>query len=303
MSEADTAQHNPTEGESEADSPRQPTPWGGIAGDWLKSFLIALMVFLVVRTFVVEAFKIPTSSMENTLLVGDFLLVNKAVYGGQIPGTNLTFGALREPERGDLVVFHPPHDPGRHYVKRVVGMPEDTLEMRDKGLYVNGIPLEEPYARHVDERGRHGASRHGVAIESSDRCAASGVPSDSRQLGAVGGARGPLFHARGQQGQQRGFALLGIRAAQSDPWSAVARVLLTSPYRRDEHALVRTGTVGSLRGAGPLTKTVGGATVREDSTGYRLRDFASVEILSGASAQRAKTHPRDLSFPADLRHG
>jgi signal peptidase I len=121
--------------------------------DWTKSLLVALAIFLVLRTFVVEAFKIPTSSMEGTLLVGDFLLVNKAVYGGRIPGTDLTFGALRQPERGDVVVFHPPHEPARHYVKRLVGMPSDTLEMRGKDLYVNGQPVPEPYAQHMDGRG------------------------------------------------------------------------------------------------------------------------------------------------------
>jgi signal peptidase I len=120
-------------------------PWGAIASDWLKTIVVALGIFLVVRAFVVEAFKIPTSSMENTLLVGDFLLVNKAVYGGAVPG--------KDPHRGDVVVFHPPHDPDRNYVKRVVGLPGDTLEMRGKGLLLNGLPFAEPYARHVDERG------------------------------------------------------------------------------------------------------------------------------------------------------
>lgn len=152
MNESDT-----TRGEPVDDQP--PYPGGRraalarVLGDWLKSIVIALAIFLVLRTFVVEAFNIPTSSMENTLLVGDFLLVNKAVYGGHIPGTRLSFGAFRDPERGDVVVFHPPHEPETHYVKRLVGLPNDTLEMRDKGLYINGRPVPEPYARHVDDRG------------------------------------------------------------------------------------------------------------------------------------------------------
>jgi len=124
-----------------------------IARDWAKSLVVALAIFLLVRTFVVEAFKIPTSSMENTLLVGDFLLVNKAVYGGHIPGTHLSFGSFREPRRGDVVVFHPPHEPERNFVKRLVGLPNDTLEMHDKTLFLNGVPVDEPYARHVDGRG------------------------------------------------------------------------------------------------------------------------------------------------------
>jgi signal peptidase I len=125
----------------------------GSFGDWARSILVALILFLVIRTSVVEAFKIPTSSMEGTLLVGDFLLVNKVVYGARIPGTDLVLPALSEPERGDVIVFHPPHEPEKNYVKRVVGVAADTLEMREKQLYLNGAPVHEPYARYVDGRG------------------------------------------------------------------------------------------------------------------------------------------------------
>ena len=152
MREADTTPDRTAESPWGASGVRRST-WGAIARDWLKSVLIALGIFLVVRSFVVEAFKIPTSSMENTLLVGDFLLVNKAAYGGHVPGTELALGSWHDPERGDVVVFHPPHEPHRNYVKRVVGIPGDTLEMRDKGLFLNGAHLEEAYARYVDERG------------------------------------------------------------------------------------------------------------------------------------------------------
>ena len=118
--------------------------------DWMKSLLIALLLFTVVRTFLVEAFRIPTRSMENTLLAGDFLLVNKAVYGAQVPGTHTRLPAFGEPRRGDVIVFTPPHEPDRHYVKRVLGLAGDTLAMIDKTLYVNGEPLSEPYARYTD---------------------------------------------------------------------------------------------------------------------------------------------------------
>jgi signal peptidase I len=118
-----------------------------------SSIVLAAVVFVVVRTFVVEAYRIPTGSMENTLLVGDFLLVNKAIYGTRVPGTDLELAAFREPALGDVVVFHPPHEPERNYVKRVVGVPNDTLEMRDKRLYRNGFRVDEPWARHDDGRG------------------------------------------------------------------------------------------------------------------------------------------------------
>jgi len=124
-----------------------------VAWEWSRSILIAFGLFLVLRTVGVEAFKIPTSSMESTLLVGDFLLVNKAVYGAHLPGTDLQLPALRQPTRGDIVVFHPPHEPRRNYVKRVVGIPGDTLEMRNKQLLLNGEEVDEPFAVYLDDRG------------------------------------------------------------------------------------------------------------------------------------------------------
>ena len=121
--------------------------WEGV-----KAVSTAIVLFLLIRTFLVEAFKIPTGSMENTLLVGDFLLVNKAVYGAEIPATHTRLPGITVPDRNDVIVFLPPHDPTKNYVKRVVGLPGDTLEMRDKILYVNGRAKLEPFARHVDPR-------------------------------------------------------------------------------------------------------------------------------------------------------
>lgn len=119
--------------------------------DWTKSIFIALVLFLFVRTFMVEAFQIPTASMENTLLVGDFLLVNKMVYGAEIPGTDLQFPAFDTPSRGEVVVFEPPpsaHQPPRtNYVKRIVGVGGDTLSMHDGRLSLNGVEIQEPYAK------------------------------------------------------------------------------------------------------------------------------------------------------------
>lgn len=120
---------------------------------WTRSIGVAAVLFLTVRAFGVEAFKIPTASMEGTLLVGDYLLVNKAVYGAEVPFVNLRLPPWREPDRGEVVVFHPPHDPLKHYVKRVVGIPGDTLEMRDKTLIVNGLPMQEEYVRYMDRSG------------------------------------------------------------------------------------------------------------------------------------------------------
>jgi signal peptidase I len=121
--------------------------------EWTKSIAVAFMLFLLIRTFLVEAFRIPTGSMENTLLVGDFLLVNKAVYGAQVPGTRVQLPAFDRPRRGDIVVFIPPHEPDKNYVKRLMGLPGDTLSMTDKILHLNGRPLAEPYAVHGDRHG------------------------------------------------------------------------------------------------------------------------------------------------------
>lgn len=119
--------------------------------EWTKSIFIALLLFLFVRTFMVEAFQIPTASMENTLLVGDFLLVNKMVYGAEIPGTDLQFPAFDEPSRGDVIVFEPPasanQPPRTNYVKRIVGVGGDVLSMRDGRLFVNDVEIEETYAK------------------------------------------------------------------------------------------------------------------------------------------------------------
>jgi signal peptidase I len=114
---------------------------------------LTLVLFLLIRAFALEAFTIPTSSMENTLLVGDFLLVNKALYGAEIPGTRVRLPAFRDPQRGEVVVFRPPHDPARNYVKRIVALPGDTVAMREKILHVNGVAQEEEYAIHRQARG------------------------------------------------------------------------------------------------------------------------------------------------------
>jgi signal peptidase I len=129
---------------------RGPPSSGRWAWEWTKSFIIAFGLFLIIRTFLVEAFRIPTGSMESTLLVGDFLLVNKAVYGARVPFARARIPAAAEPRRGDIVVFVPPHEPGTNYVKRLVGVAGDTLEMRDKVLFVNGQRQSETYVRTSD---------------------------------------------------------------------------------------------------------------------------------------------------------
>lgn len=118
--------------------------------EWAKSFQIAFLLFLLVRAFLVEAFKIPSGSMERTLLVGDFLLVNKLVYGAEVPFTRHRLPPLRRPERGDVIVFQWPEDPSKNFVKRLIGTPGDTLAMHDGQLVVNGAPQREGYVVRTD---------------------------------------------------------------------------------------------------------------------------------------------------------
>lgn len=116
------------------------------AKEWIKSILIALVIWFFVRSLLVEAFRIPSGSMENTLQIGDFLFVNKALYGAEVPIVHQRLPAFREPRRFDIVVFDSPEERGVNVVKRVVGMPGDTLAMVNGQTFVNGVALDEPHA-------------------------------------------------------------------------------------------------------------------------------------------------------------
>jgi signal peptidase I len=132
----------------------------GFLWEWTKIFWISVALFLVLRTFIVEAFKIPSGSMEHTLLIGDFLLVNKLAFGAEIPFTHRRLPRIAVPQRGDVIVFEAPEDLTKTYVKRLVGIPGDTLEMHDGALYRNKARLTEQYVSHnsdvdrVEERFR-----------------------------------------------------------------------------------------------------------------------------------------------------
>lgn len=122
----------------------------GIFREYTESIIIAIILALLIRTFVVQAFKIPSGSMEDTLLIGDHLLVSKFIYGTKIPFTDTVILKLRDPARGDVVVFEYPEDPRKDFIKRVIGLPGDTVEGKDKKLYVNGQLYENPHAVHKE---------------------------------------------------------------------------------------------------------------------------------------------------------
>src|SRR5256714_10373857 len=116
----------------------------------MRSLGMAVVLFLIIPTFLVEAFQIPSGSMERTLLAGDFLFVNKAVYGAQIPGTKARLPGFESPRRGDVIVFAYPKNPELNYVKRVIGVSVDTVEMRGGEVRVNGRRLPERYVQRLD---------------------------------------------------------------------------------------------------------------------------------------------------------
>jgi signal peptidase I len=117
--------------------------------DWLtsvQSLLATVVIAVFVITYIVQAFQIPSESMENTLLIGDYLLVDKLCYGGGGVG-DFVF-PYRQIHRGDIIVFHYPVNPAQHFVKRVVGIPGDRIHLIRKRVFINGQPLNEPYARY-----------------------------------------------------------------------------------------------------------------------------------------------------------
>lgn len=122
--------------------------------EWIKSIAVALAVWFILQAMLIKAFHIPSGSMEQTILIGDFLFVNKALYGAQIPFTGARLPALREPQHGDIVVFRSVEERGLDVVKRVIGMPGDTLAMRNDSIFRNDAYLMEPYVQHLDQFAR-----------------------------------------------------------------------------------------------------------------------------------------------------
>ena len=115
--------------------------------EYFESFCVAVILALFVRTFVVQAFKIPTGSMENNLLIGDHLIVNKFVYAPTVSPIERMLLPIDPIRRGDIIVFKYPKDPDRDFVKRTIGLPGETVELRRKKIYINGKLLDEPYVR------------------------------------------------------------------------------------------------------------------------------------------------------------
>lgn len=131
---------------------RQSKPnWMDAVWENVKQIFIAVVLALIIKTSIVEAYKIPTSSMEDTLLVGDFLLANKFVYGARLPVVDWRLPAISDPESGDIVIFIYPGDGVTKYIKRCIGVPGDTILVKDKVLFVNSHEFPNPpFLKYVD---------------------------------------------------------------------------------------------------------------------------------------------------------
>lgn len=118
--------------------------------EYAEAIIIAVVIALFIRTFVVQAFKIPSGSMKPTLQIGDHILVNKFSYGVKLPIFRNTLIPIGDPQREDIVVFIYPQDRSKDFIKRVIAVAGDTIEMRDKKLFLNGKPYRDPYGTYLD---------------------------------------------------------------------------------------------------------------------------------------------------------
>ena len=118
----------------------------------IEAIVVAVILALFIRTFVVQAFKIPSGSMKETLLIGDHILVNKFIYGIKAPFIQKTIIPINNPQREDIIVFEFPEDPSKDFIKRVIGIPGDVVEIRNKKLFVNGTAVKDSHGIHKDPK-------------------------------------------------------------------------------------------------------------------------------------------------------
>ena len=134
----------------EAEEEKESKSLRTLCQEYSEAFVVAVILAILIRGILVQAFKIPSSSMETTLLVGDHILVNKFIYGIRIPFTTDRWPRIKDPQRGDVIVFIYPEDRTKDFIKRVVGVAGDTIEVRNKQVYINGKPEQNPHARYTD---------------------------------------------------------------------------------------------------------------------------------------------------------
>src|SRR5256885_441202 len=146
--------------------------------EYFESIVIAVILALFIRTFVVQAFKIPTGSMEENLLIGDHLLVNKFVFGPTETALERTLLPIGTIKRGDILVFKYPVEPDRDFIKRVIGLPGETVELREKKVYINGKPLDEPYVHFLQPPGAESELHEVTSFDVRERYGPVTVPAN-----------------------------------------------------------------------------------------------------------------------------
>ncbi|MCL4492564.1 MAG: signal peptidase I [Nitrospirae bacterium] len=156
--------------------------------EYIKAIGTALVLALVIRAYVVQAFKIPSGSMIPTLLIGDHILVNKFVFGTKLPLSDKRVLSIKRPERGDVVVFKYPEDRSKDFIKRVVGVEGDVVEEKNKEIFVNGKRVNEPFIQHTDN------SVHTGVMEPRDNFGPYLVPKD--KLFVMGDNRDQSYDSR-----------------------------------------------------------------------------------------------------------
>lgn len=147
-----------------------------VVREYAEAIAVAILLALVIRTLIAQAFTIPSGSMMDTLLVGDYILVNKFLYGPEIPFTDWRLPAIRRPQRGDIIVFKFPVDEKRDFIKRVIGTPGDEVVVRGHQVQVNGKVLNEPYVRQTDSALAHSGP---LFCNYAFACEPTVVPADS----------------------------------------------------------------------------------------------------------------------------
>lgn len=134
--------------------------------EWIESIIVALILAMIIRTFVVQAFKIPTGSMRTTLKEGDLILVNKFIYGAKVPFTDLRLPPLSALKRGDVIVFIYPEDAKKDFIKRLIAFPGETLEIKNGTIYINDKPLMNALfnQRYYYNRGAWAEEGHKITV-------------------------------------------------------------------------------------------------------------------------------------------
>ena len=186
--------------------------------EYFESIVIAVILALFIRTFVVQAFKIPTGSMEENLLIGDHLLVNKFIFGPTETPVERALLPIGTIKRGNVIVFKYPEEPERDFIKRVIGLPGETVEVRDKKVYINGQPLDEPYVHFLQPTPADSAFHEVTSFDVRER------------YGPGHRAAEPVLRDGRQPRQLAGQPLLGLSAARERQGQG-ARDLLVLPGR------------------------------------------------------------------------